>query len=386
MADNTKIEWTEATWNPVTGCSLVSEGCRNCYAAELAATRLKNHPSREGLAKKNAAGVAQFNGKVRFNADWLDQPLKWKRPRKIFVCAHADLFHENVPDEWIDNVFAVMALCPQHVFQVLTKRPERMQRFMCRRNPNGHHPAMDLAAVTAAIGRWNTPALDLRVWPLPNVWLGVSIEDQPTADERIPYLLKTPAAVRFISAEPLLGAVDLTAIDTDGGWSDMNALSPDRWEDEVARWDEADIPGWLEYYGLSALPDPGPMHPGIDWVICGGESGWNARPMHPDWARALRDQCAAAGVAFLFKQWGVWAPQVGAVDGWSIDDDPEISRFDHLEWNPERGAWGEPFRPMWCDWDGLDETQVVSRIGKARAGRLLDGVTHDEFPERGRGL
>ena len=111
MADNSSIEWTDATWNPVTGCTLVSDGCTNCYAAQLAATRLKHHPSRKGLARLNAAGVAKFTGEVRFNEPWLDQPLRWRRPRRIFVCAHGDLFHESVPDEWIDRVFAVMALC-----------------------------------------------------------------------------------------------------------------------------------------------------------------------------------------------------------------------------------------------------------------------------------
>lgn len=141
MADKTSIEWTRgpdgspgATWNPITGCTLVSEGCRHCYAAQLAATRLKNHWSRAGLARLNAAGEAKFTGEVRFNADWLDQPLRWRRPRRIFVCAHGDLFHEGVPDEWIDRVFAVMALAPQHTFQVLTKRPERARAYTDRKS------------------------------------------------------------------------------------------------------------------------------------------------------------------------------------------------------------------------------------------------------------
>ena len=114
MSDNTTIEWTDATWNPITGCTLVDDGCRHCDAARLAATRLKHHPSRQGLARLNAAGEAKFTGEVRFNPEWLDQPLRWKKPRRIFVCAHGDLFHENVPDDWIDQVFAIMALAPRN--------------------------------------------------------------------------------------------------------------------------------------------------------------------------------------------------------------------------------------------------------------------------------
>ncbi|TMV83805.1 DUF5131 family protein [Thioclava sp. BHET1] len=130
MADKTSIEWTDATWNPITGCTLVSKGCRNCYAATLAAGRLRNHPSRIGLARRNAEGEARFTGEVRFNGQWLDQPIRWRRPRRIFVCAHGDLFHEGVPDNWIDEVFAVMALAPHHTFQILTKRPARARAYL----------------------------------------------------------------------------------------------------------------------------------------------------------------------------------------------------------------------------------------------------------------
>ena len=177
-------------------------------------------------------------------------------------------------------------------------------------------------------------------WP-ENVWIGTSVEDQASADARILHLLGCPAPVKFLSMEPLLGPV--------------------------------------------TLPDTFLTLGRNGWVIVGGESGPKARPMHPDWARSIRDQCIAAGVPFLFKQWGEWAPQIGAVDGWTIDDDPEISRFDHLEWDEDRKAWGEPFRPMWCDFqDGnYDEEQVVSRIGKRRSGRLLDFVEWSQFPQDG---
>ena len=129
MADNTHIEWTDATWNIVTGCSLVSPGCTNCYAMKLAGTRLRDHWSRADLTIDSKAGPV-WNGQVRFNAQWLDQPLRWAKPRKIFVAAHGDLFHDGVTDDQLDQIFAVMALCPQHVFQILTKRPERMRDYL----------------------------------------------------------------------------------------------------------------------------------------------------------------------------------------------------------------------------------------------------------------
>ena len=233
MADKSLIEWTEATWNPITGCSVVSPGCTNCYAMKLAGGRLKNHPSRKGLTTPSKAGPV-WNGEVRFNSEWLDQPLRWKRPRNIFVCAHSDLFHEDVPDLWIEKIVGVMIRAPQHRFQVLTKRPERMRDFMGR--------------VTGFGGG-----------PLPNVWLGTSIEDAPRL-ERMEPLRETPAAVRFLSLEPLLGPLGILDLDL------------------------------------------------IDWVIVGGESGPGARPMHPDWVRDIRDQCEHVGVPFFFKQWGEWLP------------------------------------------------------------------------------
>lgn len=301
MADATRIEWTDATWNPITGCTLVSDGCRNCYAAELAATRLRNHPSRKGLARRNADGVAKFTGEVRFNEGWLDQPLSWRKPRRIFVCAHGDLFHEAVPDEWIDRVFAVMALCPQHVFQVLTKRPERARAYLRLRSFRRVEDIAIDRAVNEPIGRvLLAPSVDpalappgvrveLARWPLPNVWLGTSIEDQETADLRIPYLLTTPAAVRFVSAEPLLGPVNLAKVATYFVQAQMHAT-------------DALLGGiWFHpFLGNPTGPISNVEH--LDWVIVGGESGRNARPMDPDWARSLRDQCREAGVAFFMKQ------------------------------------------------------------------------------------
>ena len=261
MADKTKIEWTEATWNPITGCTLVSDGCTNCYAAQLAATRLKGHWSRKGLARVNRDGVAKFTGEVRFNEQWLDQPLRWRRPRRIFVCAHGDLFHESVPDEWIDKVFAVMAIAQHHTFQVLTKRPGRARCYLA----NSPWDRINDEAGQLAHFDDIPQLISTR---LPNVWLGASVEDQVTYNERANHLINTPAAVRFLSAEPLLGDIELHS-------------------------------AWISK---------------IHWIIVGGESGKSARPMHPDWVKSLRDQCNAANVPFFFKQWGEWV-SVSEVEG-----------------------------------------------------------------------
>lgn len=334
MADNTKIEWTDSTWNVITGCSVVSPGCTNCYAMRLAGTRLRNDPSREGLTVDSKAGPV-WNGKVRFNEKWLDQPLRWKRSRMIFVCAHGDLFHEAVTDEWLDKIFAVMALCPQHVFQVLTKRPERMRAYLAENDmaariaPVGAR-IMERSDETFSYLRW-------QAWPLPNVWLGVSAEDQQRADERIPILLDAPAAIRWVSAEPLLGPIDFTK--------------------------------WLHDSDCDSAPctcfAPREVH--VDWIVAGGESGPGARPMHPDWARAIRDQCKAAGVAFNFKQWGAHFPE------------PIV----------EIGPMGEVWRATadgqrhWY-FDECGKTDApqerLARVGKGVAGRLLDGVEHNDFP------
>ena len=289
MADNTGIEWTDATWQPITGCSVVSPGCTNCYAMRLAGTRLREHPSRAGLTTMSKAGPV-WNGQVRFNEQWLDQPLRWKRSRRIFVCAHGDLFHESIPDAWIDRVFAVMALCPQHTFQCLTKRSGRMLEY-CGNIEGSYNIAtaiLDLLIdrkIDGKITDENNPLADergddepeLKNWPLPNVWLGVSAEDQTRADERIPDLLTTPAAVRFVSAEPLLSAVDFTSIKVGGADSlyRANALTGDGFDGQL-----------------------------LSWIIVGGESGPGARvwPGFEDACHSIRDQCRAAGVAFFMKQ------------------------------------------------------------------------------------
>lgn len=335
MADGTHIEWTDATWNPITGCSVVSPGCTNCYAMRLAGTRLADHPSRAGLTRDSRAGPV-WTGEVRFNEQWLTEPLRWRRPRRVFVCAHGDLFHPAVPVEWIDRVFAVMALARQHTFQVLTKRPERMRDYIRRKMADAPEwvgiPEIGARVLLPYEGGWPT-----------YVWLGVSVEDQARAEERIPLLLDTPAAVRWISAEPLLGPVDASR------W--LAAAEPDT--------------------------DMGLSNPRLDWVVAGGESGPGARPTHPDWARSLRDQCQAAGVPFLFKQWGVWSP----VYDRDVED-PDWRRCDVIKRETPRGRWmniagGHGFhgeRVMW-----------VVPVGKKAAGRFLDGRLWDEYPTDTRG-
>jgi len=291
---------------------------------------MQHHASRAGLTMMTKAGPV-WNGEVRFNEQWIDQPLTWKRPRMIFVCAHGDLFHEAVPDEWIDKVFAVMALADQHIFQVLTKRSARMRAYMsCAANriyKKSREGYPNISISTRKTLHSRTVIGGSPVWPLPNVWLGVSAERQQEADERMPDLLATPAAVRFASAEPLLGPLDLS------NYFVWTARS-----------------NWDAY---------------LDWVIAGGESGPRARPMHLNWAMSLRDQCAAARVPFFFKQWGEWAP-LGQHPGhpdWMI-----IGRAGDLDIPDDR----------WPD-EATGEAAVV-RVGKKSAGRLLDGVEYNGMP------
>lgn len=329
MADRTPIEWSDATWNPLGGCTRVDDACKNCYAEIMAARFSGPGQWGEGLARivRGANGTVdhRWTGKLRLNEAALDRPLRWRKPRRIFVNSTSDLFHESVPFEWIDRVFAVMALCPQHTFQVLTKRPERMRAYFA--DPG------TADRIALAIGQVADPSpeaefsaqMRVSAMPLTNVWLGTSISEQASADLRIPDLLATPAAVRFVSAEPLLGPVDLTFI-THLRYGQVCALTG--------------------YLGTGMYGDYGPR---LNLVIVGGESGPGARPMHPDWPRGLRDQCVAAGVKFFFKQWGEYeADQIGPEDLRSIHHPPG-----HV---------------------------IFRKVGKARAGRLLDGREWNQMP------
>lgn len=269
----TKIEWATDVWNPVTGCTKVSEGCRHCYAETIA---------------KRFWGERKFTD-VQCHTDRLDAPRHWKKPRRVFVNSMSDLFHPDVPFEFIDRVFGAMTMACEHTFMILTKRPMRMLDWF----------------------NWTTHN-KTGLWPLPNVWLGVTVENQAVADDRIPLLLQTPAAVRFVSVEPMLAPVD--------------------------------IHDFLHPCKVHCSDDI----PAIDWVICGGETGPGARPMHPDWARSLRDQCTAAGVPFFFKKWGEWI----SIGEQAVDD----------------GNW-------------ITIGQTMKRVGKKSAGRMLDGREWNEIPE-----
>lgn len=298
MSD-TAIEWTDTTWNPTTGCDRVSPGCDHCYALTLA-KRLKGM----GSAKYQNDGDPETSGPgfgATEHPDALTAPLSWRKPRKVFVNSMSDLFHKAFSDEFIARVFAVMAATPQHTYQILTKRHARMRSLL--------NDERFKVWSWAAQGEGKAGCTPLNsTWPLPNVWLGVSVENQKWADIRIPALLDTPAAVRFLSCEPLLGPIDLSM------WTDTSPVcgcgSP---PDGAPGWTGGCSPQCME-------PEPS----GIDWLIAGGESGRGARPMHPDWARSLRNQCYAAGVPFLFKQWGGHTPKAGGrdLDGRTWDEYP----------------------------------------------------------------
>ena len=295
MTDRSRMEWNQATWNPVTACDRISPGCQHWFALTLA-RRLKAM----GQAKYQSDGRSPTSGPgfgVAVHPQALAKPLRWRTPRLIFVNSMSDLFHARVPEAFIAQVFATMAATPQHTYQVLTKRPGRMARLLGS-DAFGervfHHAATyGVAAVT---------------WPLPNAWLGTSVEDQQRADQRIPQLLAAPAAVRFLSCEPLLGPIDLAP------W--LPCHCPDG---------SASMPVGCAECAHPANVRLGPEHATpLDWVIAGGESGPDHRSVDPEWVRRLRDQAVAAGVAFFFKQWGGPTPTASGrlLDGCSWDQYP----------------------------------------------------------------
>lgn len=361
-----KIEWTETTWNPVLGCSKVSEGCRNCYAMTMSA-RIANAGRQKTAEGKPLSTVEKaymqvvpedhsgkflprWNNNIVLVPDRLEDPLRWQKSRMVFVNSMSDLFHPGVPFEFIAAVFGVMAYCKDHTFQILTKRPERMAEFFTwigegqiktqdGQSLDWDEPMKCIRFATSKVKHPDTFLMGLtnmpgREWPLPNVWLGTSVEDQRAADERIPHLLKCPAKVRFLSCEPLLGPVNLNE-----SWHKMPSGGRSLWQ-------------------LRNHSD------NIHWVIAGGESGHNAQPMHPEWARSLRDQCVEAGVAFFFKQWGelVHASVYRECVPLSVQCEPMRSvRFEEFLVN------GEP--------------EIFIKPGKKRAGRLLDGKEWNQMPE-----
>lgn len=366
MGDKSRIEWCDATYNPITGCSPVSEACRNCYASRMIGRNLPK-----------MGHVGPFS-QVQFHPDRLDQPLRWKKPRRIFVCSMGDLFHEDVPMEWLDKVFDVMEggdsdyrngrWCPGlwHTFMILTKRPDRMKSYIEFRLGKKQAyadqfkkcPTAEMQDSPAA--RWAQQAARGDFYP---IWLGVTAENQEMADQRIPILLQTPAAVRFVSVEPMLGRVDLKRY-LFGAQARKVLL---------------DAGGSLEGLPAHLVPPPS-----LDWVICGGESGPGARPLHPDWPRSLRDQCQSAGVPFFFKQWGEWADaQTAGIH----QSGPVMSKKGAVnDWMRQRVRFADGREAVFQAhrWTA-HATNLMFRVGKKDAGCLLDGRAHKQFPtERGR--
>ena len=316
MGDRSRIEWTDATWNPVRGCSIVSEGCANCYAMWQAARTAGPGGAYEGLVRKTAKGP-RWTGEVRFVDHVLDQPLRWIRPRRIFVNSMSDLFHENLSDRDIARIFRIMYVADRHTFQVLTKRPERMRDW---------------------VTRW-CDGIGIEMAP-PHIWLGTSAENQETADERIPILLDTSAAVRWVSLEPLLGPIDFYGCGSHGS-------------------EDGDPAVFSVLTGFDGGTEP---IPALDWVVVGGESGAHARPMRPEWATRIRDDCVRASVPFFFKQWGEWIE--------FVDNGPPLEP--HIVYVGPDGAvrLGDP---------ETDDDMCMGRVGRW-AGRILDGRTWDEYP------
>ncbi len=302
MSLNTAIQWTDSTWNPVVGCSRISTGCKNCYAFKVHTMRHKAKLA----GKKLPAQYAKPFTTIQPIASRLDVPKGWRTPRRIFVNSISDLFHEDVPFEFILEVWNTMAIARHHTYQILTKRPRRMLGFFEWAKEGMRERGLD---------EWEK-GMDV----LPNVWLGVSVENQAAADDRIPLLLQVPAAHRFLSCEPLVEWVNLE-----------------------------------NYLGPTPEDEDGAPYPGrINWVIAGGESGLAARPMKPDWARALRDECQDTGTAFFFKQWGEWGPY-----NLSRDTAEDLAKL------VNRKTMDTPMR----------------RHGKKLAGRMLDGREWNEYPE-----
>lgn len=313
--NKTTIEWTDYTWNPVTGCDKISAGCRSCYAETIA---------------NRFWGNRKFTD-VQMHEDRLSEPghnvKKW-RGKKVFVCSMSDLFHESVTFNFIADVFIVMAFCKETTFQILTKRPQRALEFMKWAAPIYFEEKFQDGAQTYL--------------PPKNIWIGVSCENQEQADKRIPLLLQIPTTVRFLSCEPLIGPIDI-----------CQSIRLSQHPNEIH----------TTFFGDK-----------LHWVIAGGESGHHARPMHPDWVRSLRDQCAAARVPFFFKQWGEWMPSE------NLDGDMFYVQMGHAFGNDENGKPIKQRRSHLFDNGAHKPGTIMFKFGKSKSGNLLDGVQHLNFP------
>lgn len=386
---STKIEWTDKVWNPTTGCT---KGCSYCYARTMAGRlqRMGQEKYRDGFTPVCHPGE-------------LEKPLRWKKPCRIFVNSMGDLFDPAIPFEFIDQILAIIARCPQHTFQILTKYADRMEQYF-NHGPSSHctrqgavQNQLDFHYARTCppeqFGKSGRIIFGRDVsWPLSNLWLGVSVEDQHAVTKRVPELLGTPSSVRFISIEPMIGPVDLERVHwPDKGEHRVDVLRGGFWSD--SRW------GFVNH---SDLQESGL----IDWVIVGGMTGKEAVPMHPDWVRSLRDQCQTSGVPFFFKQWGEWKPTAsanyatgkktaayGKAEGRAIlrdgrhvylDRGPafRLETIDADAENVLKAAMAanriDPVNPDQYDWLGY---HWMHKVGKKAAGSMIDGQEWKQFPE-----
>ena len=366
----TKIEWTEETWEVTGGCTKASDGCTNCYALPWI-RRFASNP----IFKRRYEGLVcegNWTGKIKLFEDRLAQPLHWKTPRTIFVDPRSDLFHESVPFEFIDKVKAVAALCYEHTLQFLTKRADVMLKYYTE-----HFDIYNIAGIAANMVEdgdfFHDKILDdfKRAGNVfPNVWLGVTAENQEMWDKRYPVLRRLAGMGwdHFVSIEPMLSGIEIS-------WCE--GKTPKTWRCLKCGWqgkDEDLTGGNLSFdcpecdasntFSASHINELGPIdyYPKPKVIICGGESGFGARPMHPGHARDLRDQCKAAGVPFFFKQWGKHLPE---------------SQYESMDENTWRAIDGDGIQPALC---GLGDLKTWP-LGKKRAGSLLDGVEHKEMPK-----
>lgn len=412
MATNTRIEWADATINPLVGCSKISPACDHCYAERMAA-RMVHNPA---VAQRFAGTVdahGKWTGKINLFPSEMKKALRWRKAQRIFVGSMSDLFHDDVPDEFLDTVFAYMlashtlANCANHTFMLLTKRPDRMREYLSAapsalierwaKAGDGwiildnedvlfsefifSHASWELSNHGPKYAPW---AYTEHLFPLPNVWLGTTVEDQARADERVPELLATPGALHFVSCEPLLGPVDLyrwLLI----GWQCQGCKGFFRGRHRQICPDCGREGFWSGSHDFDGHGSHGLR--GLGWVIDGGETGPGARPSHPNWFRSHRDQCAEAGVPYFFKSWGEWGTtridmSTGA-PAWDVFHD-----FNHYCCKaPTRMTKGDKLIcpdghvPQYGCAEGKSYPMaIVSRVGKARSGRLLDGAEHNAIP------
>lgn len=393
MSANSKIEWTDHTFNPWIGCAKVSMaatgggGCDHCYAEVSTPARVLRSKGEETWG----AGAPRVRTS---EANW-KMPLRWDaqheaffaqhgRRQRVFCASLADVFDNAVDPQWRVDLFNLILSTPHLDWLLLTKRIGNAARMIEETLP-GNMKALPPECPVA--------------WPWPHVWIGATIVNQEEADRDIPKLLAVPAAKRFLSIEPLLGPVDLTHLNKDRETNEINALQPYQWEPEVAQWRNTSDTweeDFLDWFGTSVAEATGPMHPGIDWVIGGGESGPGARPMHPEWAQSLRDQCTAAGVPFLFKQWGEWSPISQQAeefthrlyrsnrkarpheDQGALDDCYGRTCMVDQAVIHEDGSVHAPLAPMaFLQGTGA---MLTFKAGRKAAGRTLDGREWNEVP------